>query len=175
MRLFYFDGNEVRIGEEVLLLEPVKKLKKECKNTDELIKILSYVYFLCDARSDFSSIADEEKKKFEVQVTVGLPKSWKETPATKNMIAYYESQKTIAEQTLDDTRFAINNFRLALRQLSVIGEKATLKDVRNLADIIKQIPELIKNLQSAEQCLSSFDNSITDARGKGKKALFEDM
>lgn len=175
MRLFYFDGNNVKIAEEVLLLAPVKALKKETKNTEELIKVLSYVFFLCDARSDFSSIADEEKRKFEVQITVGLPESWKETDAVVRMKEFYESQKTIAEQTLEDTRFAINNFRTALRSLSVIGDKASLKDVRNLADIIKQIPELIGNLQKAEQCLSTFDNSITDAKGKAEKALLEDL
>lgn len=179
MKLFSFDGDKVTVASEALLLEPIKKVKKECKDNGEFLKILSYVFFFCDVKSDFSAILDESEKHKAVAEAVGLPEKWKPTKTVKNLMTFYEDNFSIAEGVLKDTQAAANGLRRAMRLIlndSNVSKNtdSIVKDAIGLANLLDKMPRIITSLNEAETSLRNFDTSITDASGAAKKSLFED-
>lgn len=180
MKLFDFDGDKVNVASEALLLEPVKKIKKECKNNAELLKVLSYVFFYCDVKSDFASMIDEEEKHNTIVEAVGLPPKWKPSQAVTDFMQFYEDRLSIAEGVLKDTQAVANGLRRTLRIIlndtnTKKDSENVIKDAVNLAALLEKIPRIINSLNEAEIVLKNYDTSISDASGTATKSLCEDF
>ena len=79
MRLFKYEGYEVRVAPEALTLKPFRKLWQRDKSKDKsnVIQELSFIYFYCDPRSDYQYIIDDDDRMKAVKEGEGLPDSWK--------------------------------------------------------------------------------------------------
>lgn len=179
MRLLKYEGYNLTFEPEILTLKAFKRLhtRDRTKDKSKFLQELGYIYFMCDPRSDYQYITDEEERSKAIIEGEGLPNTWKVDPLLKDAIDYYSSFKPTSALLLEDTRVAVDKLRKLLREidLSQVDDKG--KPVYTLSSItstIKQVPTLVKELDEAEKTLNSELNSIGRMRGQGNKTVFED-
>ena len=68
MKLIEFDGMEFKIADEALLIRPIRELfeKDKSKKKEEFWKQISYLWFMCDPRSTYQYLVDEEACAFSI-------------------------------------------------------------------------------------------------------------
>lgn len=174
IRLFHYEGYEVLVEPEAIMLAPFKALYDRDKSKDKSLakQELAYLYFMGDPRSDYQYLVDSEVRSEEIIKGLGMPKNWKPDEAVKRALTFYESFKPISAGLLEDTRLFVNKYREKLRELSF--EDLEVKELKEIGAIIKQIPSLAKDLDEAERTLSKDIVAEARARGSQTKALLED-
>lgn len=178
IKLFKFENFDVRIEPEVYLLEPFKKIKERNKKDENKTKTeLAFIYFFADPRSDYQYILDKSARIESIKQGLGLDSKWKPDEVINQAIEFYESFKPESALLLEDTRFAIDKLRQALREIDFnqMDDKGKpIYPLNTLTSTIKIIPSLIKDLNEAEKALNSEIASNAKMRGGQEKTIFED-
>ena len=174
VRLFKYEGYEVVIEPEALMLAPFKAIYSRDKHKDKSMakQELAYIYFMGDPRSDYQYLVDAEVRSQEIIKGLGMPDSWKPDKVVERALAFYESFKPISAGLLDDTRLFVDKYRKKMRELDF--EALEVKEMKEVGAIIKQIPALAKDLDEAERTLSKDIIAEAKARGSQTKSLLED-
>ena len=180
IRLFQYEGYEVKVSPEALLLAPFKAIYKRDKHKDKTLakQELAFIYFMADPRSDYQYIIDEEVRQEEVIKGLGMPEKWKPDEAIKRAMEFYQSFKPISAGLLEDTRIAVNKLRGMLREIDLEKTDSNGKPIYTLNTItatIKQIPSLVKDLDEAERTLAQEIAQSNKVRGAAEKNIYEDL
>lgn len=180
MKLFKYEDFVVTISEEALSIKPFKMIwnRDRSKYKERAILELSFIYFYCDPRSDFSFITNLEDKANEIKSQIGLEDKWKPDKVVEEGMTVYEAlTKTTSSLLLEDTREAINKLRTVLREIDMteVDDKGKPRYALNtITSTIKQIPALIEDLAKAEKSIAREIEDNTRMRGQGVKKLYED-
>lgn len=179
IRLFKFEGYQVTVEPEAIMLAPFKAIwdrdKSKIKSTAQ--QELAFIYFMDDPRSDYQYIVDEEERAKEVKQGLGMPEKWTADKVVDRARAFYNSFKPASAGLLEDTKVAVNKLRKLLRDINLEDKDDKGKPVYTLNTItatIKQIPGLVKDLDEAERTLSKDIIEESKARGSQSKSLYED-
>ena len=188
MKLIEYDGQNFKIADEALLVRPIRELFRKDKSTrkDEFWKQMSYLYFMCDPRSTYQYIVDEDAREREIVRQEGLGKDWKPSSQLKEAMDIYKTHcTTTASLLLSDMRHSIEDVRFILRKL---GDQSRLESAEDeessvaldkilpvMTKTIKEIPELAKALVEAEKALAKDFATEDTARGSVTKAIGEDI
>lgn len=179
IRLFKFEGYQVTVEPEAIMLAPFKAIwnrdKSKTKSTAQ--QELAFIYFMDDPRSDYQYIVDEEERAKEVKQGLGMPEKWVADKVVNRARAFYNSFKPASAGLLEDTKMAVNKLRKLLRDIDLEEKDDKGKPVYTLNTItatIKQIPGLVKDLDEAERTLSKDIIEESKARGSQSKSLYED-
>lgn len=177
MRLIKYEGFNLTIEPEALLLEPFKKIwiRDKSKTKNRALQELGYIYFMDDPRSDYQFIIEEEERKKEIIKGEGLPSDWKPDKIVEEGRNYYKQFKPTAYLLLEDTRAMIDGYRMKLRNLTERMEDLDVKELKDIGTIIKQIPSLVKDLDEAEKTIIKEVTQSDKIRGAQTKSMYEDM
>lgn len=178
MNLFELKNYRVSISEEAYLLAPFKKIwdRDKSKFKEKALQELGLIYFVCDMRSDYQYIIDEEDRIKEVIKGEGMPAGYKPDKVVYDAMEFYKSFKSVAEIFLDGTRAAANNFRNYLINLDLTEEidGKPKYNVGTIASALKQMPQLIMDLNKAEMAVKKEKIEEKSIRGGGDNlSLFE--
>lgn len=179
IRLFKYEGYEVTVEPEALMLVPFKAVYSRDKHRDKSMakQELAYIYFMGDPRSDYQYLVDPEVRSQEIIKGLGMPENWKPDKVVAGALAFYESFKPISAGLLEDTRYVVEKLRQELRDMDFNERDDKGKPVHTLQSItatLKQIPGLAKDLDEAERTLSKDIIAEAKARGSQSKSLLED-
>ena len=179
IRLFKFEGYNVSVEPEAIMLSPFKAIWDRDKHKDKRMALqeLSFIYFMGDPRSDYQYIVDEEEREKEVAKGLGMPATWKKDKVVQKALDFYNSFKPASAGLLEDTRVAVNKLRELLRNIDLGAEDDKGRPIYTLNTVtatIKQIPGLVKDLDEAERTLAKDIIEQARARGSQTKALGED-
>lgn len=179
IRLFKYEGYEVTVEPEALMLAPFKAIYDRDKSKDKSMakQELAYIYFMGDPRSDYQYLVDAEVRSAEIIKGLGMPSKWSPDDAIHRALVFYESFKPISAGLLDDTRYVVEKLRAELRAMDFNERDDKGKPVHTLQSItstLKQIPGLAKDLDEAERTLSKDIIAEAKARGSQTKSLLED-
>ena len=179
IRLFKYEGYEVVVEPEALMLAPFKAVYSRDKHKDKSMakQELAFIYFMGDPRSDYQYLIDAEVREQEIIKGLGMPDKWKPDDVVKRALDFYCSFKPTSAGLLEDTRGAIDKLRVMLRSINLNERDDKGKPVHTLSSItqtIKQIPALVKDLDEAERALAKDIIQEAKARGSQTKALLED-
>lgn len=171
MRLFKYEGYEVRVAPEALTLKPFKKLwdRDKSKSKDTALQELAFIYFYCDPRSDYQYIIDDEDRLEAVKEGEGLPKSWKPDKDVETAIKLYRSFDTSAALLLKTANEAVEKVRNLLTEL----EPDDTKSLKDYLTALKMIPEVATMLKDAEKAIND-ESEYGEAKGAIEKTLFDD-
>jgi hypothetical protein len=133
---------------------------------------LGYIYFMEDPRSDYQYLVDTETRSEAIKESEGLPKDWKPDKLVKEAMEFYASFKPASALLLEDTRWMVDKYRKRLRTQEF--DSLEVKELKEIGALIKQIPELVKNLDEAERAINAELKSQGKMRGQGEKTIFED-
>ncbi len=177
MKLFRYEQYKVTISEEAFAMKPFKQIwnRDKSQSKDRAIAELSYIYFMQDPRSDYQYLVDEDERAKAIIEGEGLPPDWKPDKWVKEALKFYNQFKSTSALLLEDTRFMIDQYRKKLRNMALNGfEGLTVKELKDINALIKNIPGLVKDLDEAEKALSSEMRNQGKMRGQGEKTIFED-
>lgn len=186
MKLIDFDGQDFKIADEALLVRPIRELfrKDKTKLKDDFWKQMSYLWFMCDPRSTYQYIVDENARSKEIITQEGLGKDWKPSVQLREAMDIYKKHVTTTSSLLlEDMRQSIEDVRFILRKLGVNaraedpGDDALALDkiLPVMTKSIKEIPELARALVDAEKALAKDFATEDNARGNAQKAIGEDI
>lgn len=177
MKLFKYEGYEVRVAPEALNLKPFKKIwdRDKSKNKETAMLELSFLYFQCDPRSDYQYILDDEDRMEAVKEGLGLPKEWKMDAAVRSAVDFYKTFETASAVLLKSALLGVNKIREKLEGLDLDEEvngkpKITLKDYMA---VLKMVPEVASMLKEAEKTITD-EMEHGEATGSMEKTLFDD-
>lgn len=173
MRLFKYEGYEVRVAPEALTLKPFKKIweRDKSKNKDKAIQELSFVYFYCDPRSDYQYIIDDEDRLEAVKNGEGLPKNWKPDDELNKAINFYRTFDTSSAILLRAAQEGVDKVQKALKGMDLADCEA--KDLKDYMSVLKMVPEVATMLKDAEKAIND-ENEYGEAKGAIEKTLFDD-
>lgn len=178
MRLFRYEGYQVKVAPEALLLKPFKTLwtRDRSRDKNKAQTEFAYIYFWADPRSEYQYIVDDEDRAKEVKAGLGLPAKWKPDKAVQDAIALYSSFTTTAALLLQDTRYAVDKLRQLLRDINLDDKDKNGKPIYTLNVItstIKQVPALVRDLDNAEQFLNEQLRETEAARGSTEMGIMD--
>ena len=181
MKLIEFDGLEFKIADEALLVRPIRELfqKDKSKKKEEFWRQLSYLWFMCDPRSSYMYLTDEEERAAEVRAQEGFDDQWKPSPLLVSAMEQYRKiVVTTSALLIEDIRYGINNVRAFFREADprTLDEKGRpLYQISSVTSAIKQGLELSKMLAIAEKELARDFESENAARGNAEQAVYENI
>ena len=180
MKLIKFDNWKLVITEEALLIGAFAALWKRDKSKDKsnALRELGIIYFLCDPRSDYMFITDEEERLNVIKEQEGLPEKWKLDEALIKAIKVYKLLTTTTSSLLlEDTRILIDKVRAQMKEIDLNAKDDKDKPIytlNNITSTIKQIPSLVKELREAEESLNKELAEQGLMRGFKAKKILED-
>ena len=171
MKLFKYEGYEVRVAPEALTLKPFKKIwdRDKSKSKETAINEFSFLYFYCDPRSDYQYITDNDDRLEAVKEGLGLPSEWKPDSALKAAVDFYSSFDSSAARLLRMAAKEIDKVQKTLDNMT----PDSYKELREQISAMKMIPEIASMIQEAEKALNT-EEEYGEARGQIEKAMFDD-
>ena len=180
MKLFRYEGYKLHISEEAFVLKPFKELwnRDKSKNKDKALQELAYVYFMCDPRSGYQYIVDEDDRAKAIKEGEGIDSKWKPDNKVIMAMEFYKQFKPVSALLLEDTRVAVDKLRQLLRNIDLTEVDDKGKPIYTLNTVtatIKQIPSLVKDLDEAEKAIAKEIMESDKVRGAQEKSMYEDF
>lgn len=178
MRLFKYEGYEVKIAPEALTLKPFKKLwsRDKSKDKERAMTEFSFMYFFCDPRSDYQYIVDDEDRMKAVKDGEGLPSNWTPDSVLQEAIAFYRTFDTASAALLRTAMIAVDkvNEKLLNADLDKTDNKGRpVMPINTYMATLKMIPEVATMIRDAEKALND-ESNYGEAKGSIEKTLFDD-
>ena len=180
MNLFELKDNIVVFAPQALALKPFKALWTRDKTKDKVKAIaeLSFVYYFCDYRSDFSDIVDEATRFQQVVDLLDLGKAWKVDPKVRDCIELYgKLQNSIAIQTLNAAKVAVdkvNKFLLSVNLDDVDKSGRPIYRPKDIDDSVGKIHVRLTQLSKVEEEVKKQIEAKVDNQGTMAPGMFED-
>lgn len=180
MKLFKYEGFNLTISEEAMLLTPFKVLWKrdKSKTKDTALMELGYIYFMEDPRSDYQVYIDKKERSRQIKLGEGLPEKWNPDKDVLAAMEFYSSFKSEAALLLEDTRAASAKLRKKIKELDLDEVDSKGKPVytlNNYATTLSMVPKIITALDEAEKAVSKDIVQSDKARGSVEKSMYEDI
>jgi len=181
MKLIEFDGLEFKLADEALLMRPIRELflADKTKKKEEFWKQISYLWFMCDPRSTYMYLVDEETRAREIKVQEGLGNDWEPSALLKEAMDIYRKQTiTTASILLESMRKGVEQLRKFFSEFDLFAldkNDRPIYQVSTMTAALKQVPELAKALVDAEKALAKDFATDDKARGNTEKAVGEDI
>lgn len=171
MKLFKYEGYEVKIAPEALTLKPFKKLwnRDKSKDKERAMMEFGFLYFYCDPRSDYQYIIDEEDRLNAVKSGQGFPEDWKPDTTLKGAMEFYSTFDTSSAMLLRAAMKAVKKVQDTLDELNPDDTKS----LKEYLTALKMIPEVASMIQDAEKALNE-EIEYGEAKGSIEKTLFDD-
>lgn len=178
MRLFKYEGYEVRIAPEALTLKPFKKVwdRDKSKDKERALTEFSFLYFYCDPRSDYQYIVDDEDRLKAVKEGEGLPDDWEPDGILKAAMDFYSSFDTASAALLRVAMVAVEKVKdkLLNSDLNAIDSKGKpVIPLNTYVATLKMIPEVATMIKEAEKAIND-ESDFGEAKGAIEKTLFDD-
>lgn len=173
MRLFKYEGYEVRVAPEALTLKPFKKLwaRDKSKSKDTALQELSFLYFYCDPRSDYQYIIDDDDRLEAVKEGEGFPSTWKPDATLKEAISFYRTFDTSSAILLRAAQEGVDKVQKALKSFDL--DDCDAKSLKDYMAVLKMVPEVASMLKDAEKSIND-ESEYGEAKGAIEKTLFDD-
>lgn len=181
MKLIEFDGQDFKIADEALLVRPIRELFQKDKSAkkEQFWQQISYLWFMCDPRSSYMYLVDEDTRAKEVKIQMGLGEAWEPSDLLKEaMDVYRKTTITTSSLLLESMRKGAEKVRAFLTEIDLFAVDKNQKPIYPVATItgtLKQLPELAKAMADAEKALAKDFTTEDNARGNAVKAVGEDI
>lgn len=171
MKLFKYEGYEVRVAPEALTLKPFKKLwaRDKSKDKERAMMEFAFLYFYCDPRSDYQYIIDNEDRMAAVKEGQGFSEDWKPDAVLSAAIEFYSSFDSTAAILLRAASEAVDKVQKTLKELAPNDTKS----LKEYLAALKMIPEVASMIKEAEKTLNE-EMEFGEAKGSIEKTILDD-
>ena len=171
MNIIEYNNFEIQLTQEAYLIKPIRKLfnADKSKNKDKFLQQMSVLYFYADPRSSYSYILDDEERLKAIIEQEGLPNNFTIDGELQEAIECYKKHcVTSSSLLLQSTKIAIEKVRKFLQDVDLTQTDDKGKPIYTISSIttaIKQIPQLARDVLTAEKAVAREIEENTMARG----------
>lgn len=180
MHILEFVDYQVQPTQECMLIKPFRDLYKKDRSVgkDHFMEVMSVIYFYVDPRSSYSYITSDEDRLAAIIEQEGLDKKFKIADYQDLIDIYKKHVITASYQLLQNARIAADKVGKFLAKVDLFEEDEKGKPkytVNSVTTAMKQIPEIVKQLQLTEKLVSKEIEEEGRMRGGNEgKTIFED-
>jgi hypothetical protein len=179
MKLFTYEKYTVVVAPEALALKPFRLIWNRDRNLTKLyaMRELAYIYFMCDPRSDYLYIVDENDRHLKIKEQEGMEDAWKPDKIVQDAMAMYkENSQTTSSLLLQDCRLTVEKVRDELKNVDFTKENngRLVYTTESVLKSLKLAIGLIKELEEVERELKKELIENSRVRGGGDKTVFDD-
>lgn len=181
MHLVEYINYEIKPTEEFFLIKPLREIwnADKTKTKEKAMIAISILYHLVDPRSSYNYIVDEQERFEEILIQEGLPTNYKIDEKLQQAIDIYKKHViTPGGLLVQRSLIAADKLGKFLEEIDLNAEDDKGKPkytINSVASAIKQVPQLVKDLQEAQRMLSKEIEEEGRARGgNNSKTIFED-
>ena len=178
--MFEYNNGEVEFDPILLTIPVFKKIFKRDRSykKEQSKKEIALVYFLCDFKSDFYNIINEEERLKEIIKVLELPDDFKIDPDLQKCIDFYKKrQETVSMKLLEGAMIAVDKIDKFFRNLDLNEKDENNKPVHNIAQIsntLNKLSDTVKTIKELQDIVKKELIEKTRARGGGEIGYFED-
>jgi len=179
MKLVKLENYELKVEDELLLLKPFRKLFNQDRSHSKgrFYDFLMMLYYVYDLRSDFQYIIDEKERLKEVCEANGL-EEYKFSPLEKECIELYQKMSVSSSSLLlQSTRACVEKVRKFLEEYAdpnKLDDKGKpIFPINIIVSVIKQMPQLAKDLKDAEIALNKEVQESGKIRGSQELSIMD--
>ena len=171
MNIIEYNNYEITPTQEAFLIGPIRKLfnADKSKTKEKFMQQMSVIYFYADPRSSYSYIIDDELRLNAIIEQEGLPKTFKITGDLREAIEIYKKHCiTSSSLLLQSTKIAIEKLRQFLENVDLTktdDKGKPMYTVNSITSAIKQIPQLAKDVMTAEKAIAKEIEENSRVRG----------
>ena len=182
MNIFEIKNYQVVFSPQALLLTPFKKIWDKDKDKEKVNAVaeMSYVYYICDDRSDFQYILDEtERHEAICRDMDALPNDWECPDYIEDAIEYYKKlSETTSTKLLRSTRGVVQKISTFLDVVDVnerdLKTNKPIFDIGKVVSAVEKIPKLVKALNQIEEEVIK-EKELKTQSGNRQTGVFDDM
>jgi hypothetical protein len=177
--LFQFNEDfEIEVNPIVYTLVPFKKVLDKYKNKQEGITELSFIAFLCNPKSDFADVRNEQERKEAILVSMVGANKLKLDKVTEEAIQFYKDRNhTTTSLFLDSSLNALDKLTAYLNGVnftSTTTSGALKYDPKKTMDVIASSPKLMMAIRELREQIKKEQELEGNVRGSGQKGIYED-
>ena len=141
---------------------------------------MSYVYYICDDRSDFQYILDEKERHEAICRDMdALPSDWECPDYIEDAIEYYKKlSETTSTKLLRSTRGVVQKISTFLDVVDVnerdLKTNKPIFDIGKVVSAVEKIPKLVKALNQIEEEVIK-EKELKTQSGNRQTGVFDDM
>ena len=180
MKLFDLEDYQLVFSPQALALKPFKDLWDRDKTKDKSVAIneLAYIYYMCDYKSDYAIIIDDEERSNEILSVLNLPKNWKVDNAIINAMQFYKDRsKGMIMHLYEASKILLDKIVTFAREVDIDerdDKGKPIYNVKQINDIIKQLGDTAKSVQDLEKMVKEELDNTKNKVGSKEKNLFEE-
>lgn len=166
---------KLEVKPEALTVQVFNDIFVRDKSKDKSVAIqeLSYVYHMCDNRSDFSSYLDIKQRSDAVINHCIKIKNWQPDKLVSNAIQVYkELNETVTSRFLDSIRIALSKIDSYLRNFQ--EKDAESEDMARVNSMIKNSIETVKSVRELEKIVKQDKETADTLKGGRERGLYMD-
>lgn len=181
MKLIEFDGMEFKLADEALLIRPIRELflSDKSKTKEAFWRQMSYLWFMCDPRSNYMYITDEKAREEEVKRQEGFEETWQPSSTLLNAMEIYgKMSMTAASLLLKRTMCGVDKIGEFFEKFDVTAVDKNDRPVYQISQLttaLKQIRGIAEDLIEAEKAIAKDLSSNDKVRGGIDKSIGEDI
>ena len=183
MKLFEYKNHKLKISDEALTLEVFKKIHQadKTKGKEIAFKEIAFIYHMCDVKSDYLIINNEDERIEEVKKDVGLPDEWIPNTQVKVGMDFYK-ERTISPTMslyLNSVKAALDTGQYLSNTGALLAERnssgAPIVKLSEITSALDKISKIIKDLKASEKEIIK-EQQEKEGRMKGSRemSIFEE-
>lgn len=179
MNLFEIVNYQVTFSPQALVLAPFKEVWDNDPSEDkyQAVKELSYIYYMCDDRSDYMYILDPDERRDTV-IDVLQMENWIEGSYIQKAMDFYKRySETTSTKLLRSTRGVIQKISGFLDVVDPnerdLRTNKPVFDINKITAAVEKVPKLVKALNEIEKEVIA-EKELKAQTGNRDMGLFED-
>jgi len=181
MNLFELQGHRVVFAPQALGLKPFRDLydRDKSKNKEIAIAELEYMWFMCDYKSDYSDIIDDEERSEEIISVLDLPKKWEKDDVIQVAMDFYiDRSDSMLMKLYKASKILLSKIVKFAETVDLDerdGNDKPIYNVKQINDMVKQLGGTVESVQHLEKMVKAEVSANKTNVGSREKNMFEDM
>ena len=177
--LFEFNEDfEVVVDPQALTILPYKKVLDKYKDKSLGITELSFITFLLNPKSDYSTIRNMAERKEAILISIVNGDKLKIDKVTEEAIEFYKQYNhTVTSTYLDNVLDALDKTGKYFKDVDFSKKDKFGKLVyepKKVIDAMKESPKLMQSIRELRDLIKKEQEAETGIRGSGTKGIYED-
>lgn len=180
MNLFEIKDFQVIFSAQALALVPFRTLWDRDKTKDKSTSVgeLAYVWFMCDYKSDYSDIINEEERSKEILSVLVIPKGWKPDKKVFEAMVFYKKRSKGMIMHLHEAATILLDQIVQFAKTVDLNERddkgKPIHNLKQINDVVKELGKSVESVQNLERMVKAELSNNKDKIGSKTKSLFED-
>lgn len=178
MKLIKVEDFQLKVADEALLIRPIRRIwnQDRSQRKEQFYQQMSYLFFMCDPRSSYSYLLNEEERKAAIIEQEGLPSDFKPSQLLLEAMETYKNMTiTPSQNLLNASLIAADTVSKFLKNPSILVEEddkgKPKHTVSEITRALRDVEGIINSLQSQQKRVDQELEEQSKTRGSQEMTI----